>query len=316
MDKEKRIPIIIDTDMAADDWMATLYLLQSPRADVHAIALAATGEAHTRPGINTALRLLALADQVGIPVAAGRATPLQGNNTFPLSWRLAMDVRFFLRLPRTSQKRESVSAVDLLAQQLERATEPMTIVALGPLTNIGELLQARPNLKSKIERIMIMGGALNVRGNIEDVGSRIKNPHAEWNIFVDPHAANLVFQSGVPITLVPLDVTNNTPLTLAFLNKVVANAVTPAATFVGRVLQRLKPMISRDEVFFWDPLTAVLTTHPELGGYESCGIEVVEGDEAVDGRTIVSERNPAVNVCKTVSQAAFEELFLDTLNGR
>lgn len=309
-------PVIIDTDMAADDWMAILYLLQSPLAAVRAITLAATGEAHTRPGLNIGCRLLKLAGQEGLPVTAGRPKPLKGNNTFPLSWRLAMDARLGLRLPGTKQKRDKATAVELLIQQLRTAVSPITIVALGPLTNLGELLQTRPELKEKIAHIAIMGGALTVPGNIQAPGVRIKNPHAEWNIFVDPAAANIVFASGVPVTLVPLDATNKTPLTLDFYEKVAADHPSPAAEFVYRLLKRLKNLIGRRQYYFWDPLTAVITTHPHIAQFISHPLRVIEEDGPTCGRTVRVEKGPPIRICTGVDQEVFETIFLDTLNGR
>lgn len=309
-------PIIIDTDMAADDWMAILYLLQSPLAEVKAITLAATGEAHTRPGINIGCRLLKLASKEGIPVTTGRSKPLKGNNTFPLAWRLAVDARLGLRLPGTKQKRDQATAVELMIQQLSTAVTPITIVALGPLTNLGELLQTRPDLKENIAHIAIMGGALAVPGNIQAPGVRIRNPHAEWNIFVDPVAANIVFASGIPVSLVPLDATNKTPLTLAFYEKVAADHTNPAAEFVYRLLKRLKNLIGRHQYYFWDPLTAVITTHPHIAQFTSYPVCVIEDEGPTCGRTARSENGPPIHICTGVDQTIFETIFLETLNGR
>ena len=309
-------PIIVDTDMAADDWMALLYLLQSPHADIRAITVAATGEAHTWFGVRNALRLLKLSKQTGIPVTAGRSSPLQGNNRFPLTWRIAMDLRFLLPLPWASQKRDPRSAIELLAELLEKSAEPLTIVALGPLTNLGELTQTHPELLVKIDRVVVMGGALDVLGNLADGLPNTKNVYAEWNIYVDPHAANLLFRSGVPVTLVPLDVTNRTPVTASYLQRFAEAAVTPAAQFVNLVLKRLEPIVGTEQFFFWDPLTAVLATHPELGSYRSCPVRVIETATAGDqcGRTVVADDGPVIEICHTVDQATFEQLFIDTIN--
>lgn len=309
------IPVIIDSDMASDDWMAILYLLQSPAARIEAITLAATGEAHTWPGIQTGLRLLKLADQVGIPVTAGRSKPLRGNNSFPLLWRIAMDCRLGLRLPRTKQKRETVNAVQLIAQLLSANECPVTIVALGPLTNIGELLQHRPDLARNIAKIVVMGGAIHVSGNIEVSGANIANPHAEWNIFVDPAAANIVFRSEVPIILVPLDVTNLAPITALLFERLKANRMTPPAEFVFRTLQRLRPMMDKNELYFWDPLTAVVATHEEIFEFVEHPIYVIEEDGPDCGRTVIAEEGPTLTICTGVDRILFEDTYLNTLNG-
>src|SRR3954468_10121222 len=109
---------LIDTDMAIDNWMATLYLLKCRVVDVQAITIAATGEAHARPGMMTALRLCELANSGNIDVTHGRTTPLRGNHAFPLLVRLIMDRRFLLSLPGTRRRPVHEPAVTLLKRHL------------------------------------------------------------------------------------------------------------------------------------------------------------------------------------------------------
>ena len=169
------LPCIIDTDVALDDWMAILYLLSSPQVDVRAITVVATGEAHAGPGVRTIQGLLALTHTRGVHVAAGRSTPLRGQQAFPRLMRLAMDVRLLLRLPKPLEPASNLDAVALLTQEITTSPQPVTIVALGPLTNLAEALLATPSLADKIARIVIMGGALRVAGNIREVNPRIEN---------------------------------------------------------------------------------------------------------------------------------------------
>lgn len=261
-------PILVDTDMALDDWMALAYLLMTPAADVRSITIAATGEAHAGPGVKNALRLLALTNAPAIEVAAGRKTPLACDHRFPLAVRLLMDFRFGLSLPRPKARPSSRSAVEMLRAALEQAEEPVTVLTLGPLTNLAELLEDRA-LVSKIGMLYAMGGALDVPGNLAEMDKRTRNQHAEWNVYIDPHAVNRVLGSGVPVTLVPLDATNQVPLTDAFFERLTAEARSPAATFVLRVIRRIRPLLSGERgLCFWDPLAATLAIHPELGRYE------------------------------------------------
>src|SRR5690606_24901869 len=134
-------PLIIDSDLALDDWMALAFLLQSPEVDVRAITVAATGEAHAGPGVKNTLRLMALTGVEGIPVASGRTTPLAGTHRFPLALRLAMDFRLGLGLPRPRTRPSGGSAVALLRRTLLEAPAPCTLLALGPLTNLAQLFE-------------------------------------------------------------------------------------------------------------------------------------------------------------------------------
>ncbi|HEX7567723.1 MAG TPA: nucleoside hydrolase, partial [Anaerolineaceae bacterium] len=212
--------VIIDTDMARDDWMAILYLLNRPDVDVKAITVTGTGEAHCVPGVRNALRLVALAGYHPIPVACGREAPLQGNHVYPQAWRDLVDNLVGLTLPDGTNPDPGVDAVQLLTQIVQSSPEKVKILALGPLTNLAEAFQAAPGLVDNIGWIYIMGGAVHVPGNLRaDVSG---NTTAEWNIYIDPRAANIVFDSGASVTLVGLDATNHVPLTMDFYRRLQA----------------------------------------------------------------------------------------------
>ncbi|MBI1256309.1 MAG: hypothetical protein GC204_02450 [Chloroflexi bacterium] len=308
------ITCLIDSDMAMDDWMAALFLLKSPFVNVRAITIAATGESHAGPGADTALRLAALTNAAQVEVAAGRSKPLKGDHSFPVFVRLMMDARLFLTLPRPVHKPSNESAVALLSRCLNESPEKAILVALGPLTNLAEVLSASPELVEKIAMIYIMGGADKVPGNIREINPRSNNPYAEWNIFVDPYAANVVFHSGAPITLVPLDAANQVPLTPAYLEHFGEQAATSAARFVSSVLHRIYPLLRDRQFYFWDPITAVLATHNELGTFEQRQMRIVQEEGRECGRLIDSADGSNIRICTKVDSAAFEQLFLETLN--
>jgi inosine-uridine nucleoside N-ribohydrolase len=308
-------PVIIDTDMALDDWMAILYLLRHPGVAVQAITVSGAGEAHAGVGQRNALRFAALAGRPELPVAAGRKTPLRGKNAFPRLLRYLMDIRLGLSLPKSPARPGAESAVALLTRTLEAAAEPVTIVALGPHTNLAEALQARPQLASRIAMIYVMGGALDVPGNLKMPGMRTDNTVAEWNIYIDPYAANVVLRSGAPITLVPLDATNRVPVTPAFFEQIAASHATPEAEFVYRLLRRIKPALAGGEFYFWDPLAAAVATDESIASFEQRRLLVVEELGPHCGQTRTDEAGPVVRVCTAVDQPRFEQLYLRTIGG-
>src|SRR5262249_26392071 len=134
-------------------------------------------------------------------------------------------------LPEGGEPAEQ-DAVALFTSTIQDSPEPVTVLALGPLTNVASALEATPELADKIENMVVMGGAVDVDGS----GVSDANTSAEWNIYSDPHAARLAFESGVPITLVPLDATNEVPVTPEFVEKLNAEKSTPAAEFVAKLL--------------------------------------------------------------------------------
>jgi pyrimidine-specific ribonucleoside hydrolase len=306
--------VVVDTDMAADDWMAILYLLQRPDVTVEAITVTGAGEAHCIPGVRHALGLVALSGGDQIPVACGRERPLQGSHTFPHSWREAVDRLFGLTLPAVQEAEPKLPAVELLSSVIRSSPEKITLLTLGPLTNIAEALGGHPALAERIDRIYIMGGAVNVPGNVGASGAGIDNDAAEWNFYIDPHAANIVLRSGVPITLIPLDATNHVPLTDAFYARLEREEGSAEAAFVYEVLTQMKALIDSGGYYFWDPLAAAILTDESLGTFRDEEICVIEGKGPESGSTRAREGCPQVRVAVSADAGRFEQVFLEVLN--
>lgn len=308
-------PVVIDTDMAADDWLAILYLLGRPDVDVKAIAVTGAGEAHCSAGTQNALDLVALAGRPQIPVACGREVPLKGDHTFPEEWRKSVDDLLGLTLPENSREVSDASAVELLTRIIRGSPQKIHLIALGPLTNVGEALETESPLVMNLEMITVMGGAVNVAGNVGS-STNIENKVAEWNIYVDPRAAAEVFGSGAPITLVPLDATNYTPLTMDFYRRLEGDRTTSVAEFVYRVLEAQEENIRSGRYYFWDSLAAVIATEEGLSAFEEIPLVVVEEEGIESGRTLESDGGFIIRVAMTADRERFETLFLDAVNGR
>jgi len=308
-------PVVIDTDMAADDWLAILYLLNQPDVSIKAITVTGAGEAHCEPGVQHALGLIALAGRSGIPVACGRETPLQGDHAFPTAWREGVDNLQGLTLPEGSNPATG-TAVELLAAVIQASPEKIILLTLGPLTNVAEALQATPTLKDQLAAIVIMGGAVKVPGNVGASGVGIDNPVVEWNIYADPHAASLVFQSGAPITLVPLDATNQAPITMDFYNQLERSHVTPEAEFVYDVLTGQKDFIESGGYYFWDPLAAAILADESLAAIETMSLKVVEEEGLESGWTQPTKDGTPMRVAVWADGQRFERIFLDALNAQ
>jgi len=308
-------PVIIDTDMAPDDWMAILYLLQQSSAEVKAITVAGTGEAHCVPGVQNARNLAALAGHGAIPVACGRETPLLGEHAFPSDWREAADGLLGLSLPANPASPYEGSAAELLTRVVEQSPEQVHILTLGPLTNVAEAIEARPELVGNLSGITIMGGAVDVPGNVR-ASSGVGNDLAEWNVYVDPHALTVVLRSGAPITLVPLDATRDVPVTFDFYEKLERDRRTPAAEFVYRVLTEQEGKIRGGGYSFWDPFASAVVVDDYLAAFAEVSLSVIEEEGPQSGRTVADDAGYIVRVAQSANAASFEVLFLDALNGR
>jgi pyrimidine-specific ribonucleoside hydrolase len=306
-------PILIDTDAGTDDLMAIAFLASHPGLPIDAITVV-NGLAHPDAGAKNILRLLDLAGRTDIPVIAGRNAPLAGKAEFPPEWRKISDDLPGVTLPSSSRHAESKRAADYLVERLRDQTRPVKILALGPLTNIAEALKREPASSHAIEEIVIMGGALRVPGNLGDGGVfKTNNTTAEWNMFVDPLAARMVFRSGVPIRLIPLDATNKVPVDLAFMAKLQSGARSPLARVVAHVLESDRSFIEAGFFYAWDPLAAVALLHPAVVKTISLHLDIRQ-DPPEQGRTVQSLGRPNARVALDADGAEWRRLFLEALD--
>lgn len=191
------LPIILDCDPGHDDAIALILALASPELELKAVTTSA-GNQTPEKTLRNALRILTLLQRSDIPVAGGAVKPLMRELIIAdnVHGESGLDGP---ELPEPNFAPQQCNAVELIAKTLRESAEPVTIVATGPLTNIALLLTSHAELRPKIARIVIMGGAAGL-GNW--------TPAAEFNIYVDPEAAEIVFQSGLPIVMAGLDVTH------------------------------------------------------------------------------------------------------------
>ena len=302
-------PVIIDTDMTTDDFMATLLTLQNPDFTVEAITVTGTGWAFCDAGVQAALGIVALADAGDIPVSCWRDDPLGGENPVPADWRTNLEAVAALGLPEGGTPVDE-DAVALFTATVQDSPEKVTVLAIGPLTNIAQAFNDTPSLIDNIEMIYVMGGAVDVPGS--DVSE--DNTTAEWNIYCDPVAARMVFESGAPITLVPLDATNDVPLTMDFLQQLEADKHTPGADFIYTALSNSTDFIESGGYYFWDPLAAGIMANPDLATMIERDVTVIDVPGADYGRSMSVGNGPRIRVSTAPYSAAFLDYFMSTLN--
>lgn len=258
--REDGIPVIFDTDMAIDDWAALLFLLREPAIDLRAVTVAGSGESHCEPAEKNALALMDLTlPGNGVPVACGDPWPLDGYFVFPTAWQEDMDKLSGVSVPASDRRPYDGHGVELIHAAIEDSDRPVVLLATGPLTNIAQWLDRYPQDRNRVSRLVIMGGALDARGNIIVPGFTDNNPNtrAEWNLYVDPVAASRVLEAGLPVELVGLDVTNHVQVTPAFAADFKQRADNPAAEFWSAVLDANDWFIDSGEYYFWDVLAAL-----------------------------------------------------------
>ncbi len=192
----KKIPVIIDVDTGIDDAVALVLALKSEELDIKGITTVAGNQTIEKTTRNT-LDVVEYVGRGDVPVAKGRAGPLVREQIIAAYAHGESGLGTAV-LPKAKNDVHELDAVSFMKKTLEESDEKITICPVGPMTNIATLLLCYPHVKEKIEKIVLMGGGA-YRGN--------SNITAEFNIYADPEAANVVFASGVPLVMCGLDVT-------------------------------------------------------------------------------------------------------------
>ncbi|MCX0420831.1 pyrimidine-specific ribonucleoside hydrolase RihA [Aeromonas veronii] len=274
------LPVILDCDPGHDDAIALILALASPELDVLAVTTSAGNQTPDKT-LNNALRILTLLGRDDIPVAAGAPKPLARELIIAdnVHGESGLDGP---KLPDPAFAPQAMTGLELMAKCLRESQQPVTLVPTGPLTNVALLLAAHPELKPKIARIVLMGGA---------AGAGNWTPAAEFNIYVDPEAADMVFKSGIPITMCGLDVTHEAQVMDEDIERV--RAITnPVAQCVAGLLDFFM-IYHRDPKWGFtgaplhDPCTIAWLLAPELFHGVECRVDIETSGEHTVGMTVV-----------------------------
>jgi inosine-uridine nucleoside N-ribohydrolase len=307
-----RIPIVIDTDMAADDITAIASLLRDPTVQVLAITVSGTGEAHCPGGMFVARSVVTMLLDEPITVACGRATPLGDAASFPDEWRARADAGNGLDLVQPAYLPESEDARDVLvrlAADQAAAGRKLTVLTLGPLTTLATAAASEPDLADQV-RVVSMLGAVDVPGNVLPSAGSAK-PVAEWNAHVDPTAVREVLAAGFDLTLVPLDATRDVPLTRDLYQRLEADHAAGPADLVFELWARNPFMF--DGLFLWDPLASAVVRDAGVVTTRAAHLRVVEGGGLDGGRLVEDPAGTPVTIATSADQARFEALLLAAL---
>jgi inosine-uridine nucleoside N-ribohydrolase len=323
-------PWLIDTDPGIDDALALLMALASPEVSVEAITSVA-GNVPVDVATANVHRILAVAGPATSPrVARGAAAPLRG----PLVTAMEVhgddglggasgirDSRGQLRYPppaaadprRAPGAAGATDGPDLILEMADRFAGELVVVALGPLTNLAVALERDRRRLSRVARVVVMGGAIAVPGNV--------TPSAEFNFHVDPEAAAAVFRSGLPLELVPLDATRQATLRRAALAAALGRGRPAVARFIDDFTNHLFAFgDQRGEEGFalHDPLAVGVALDPSLVELEPLHVDVEDEGRVTRGAAIADRRSlpsrekapPNCRVALTVHAARFLDLFL------
>jgi purine nucleosidase len=300
-------PIIIDTDPGQDDALAILLALASPEIDVLAVTTVAGNV--PQPLVTTnSLSLLTLADRTDIPVYRGCSRPLL-RPLYTAEYVHGPTGVDGAVLPEPAVPPDPGHAVDLLIEAcLDTEIPPITLCPIGPLTNIGMAIAKEPAITNTIREIVWMGGALDEPGNTTDL--------AEFNAFVDPHAAHIVLTSGVPLTVFPLDVTHKVLMTPEHVERLASYDTPVAAAAAGMIRFYERYDIDKYEMPgapLHDPCVIAYLIEPSLFSGADVSIAVEHADEDTIGNTYI---DPGGETNATVMTDVDADGFFDLVVGR
>ncbi len=298
---------IIDTDTASDDAVALVLALRQPDIDVKAITVVA-GNVPLPQGLQNALFTAELCG-ASVPVYAGCAKPLLRE----LETAEAVhgeDGMGDIGLPLCGREPTPGHAADVLRQAIKSNAGDITLVTLGPLTNVALALLREPELATKVSSCFIMGGIGAGHGNV--------TPTAEFNIWVDPEAAKIVYESGLPISMVGWDISWQYATFDADQADEIRRIGTPLAEFVIDIQKTLTDFSMRENALAGfdlpDPITMAAAIDPSVCRYERYRVDVTAGDGLARGITVVDRlavtgREPNVDVAVSADRQAFVKLL-------
>ena len=305
--------VIIDTDPGIDDAIAIALAVASPELDLLGVTTVGgnTGLENTTAN---ALRLLHLLRRDDVPVGAGAARAIAFEQELgdpSIHGRHGLGGVALAEPPREADPR---GALGLLTDLIEGSDEPVTLIAIGPLTNVALLAATRPDVYARLDRLVIMGGGVHITGN--------QTPTGEFNIWFDPEAAARVFAAGVPITMVGLDVTHRAMFAGSDWDRLrgsgagsLARAVTGMVDFYGSYYLSVN---GDDATAQHDALAVAAVVRPDLIGTHHCWVGVECAGTLTRGMTVadlkhVWGREPNTDVALDVDVAGYIDLLVGRL---
>lgn len=304
--------VIFDTDPGIDDALALLLLAASPEVNLRAITVT-HGNTSQEKCLRNALQLVELAGITNVPVIPGASEPLVKELSVAEETHGDGGLGYAV-LPPSKTKSSSALAHDLIIDEVEKNPNEITLLCVGPMTNIALALLKKPSIAGKVKRIIAMGGAIHYPGNA--------TPQSEYNVFCDPEAFDIVLRAGIDFTLVPLDVTYKCIFTTAHLAR------------INQARDEIKKFITDSTRFYMefhashqdihgcainDPLAAALLIKPSLVTNRDYFLSIELQSVSSKAKTIADhygalKQTPNAKVAMEVDVDSFMDLFITRMN--
>jgi purine nucleosidase len=297
--------VLMDHDGGVDDYLATMLLMTMDHIQPLGIVVT-PADCYAEPAVSATRKILDLMECSHIPVAQ---STVRGINPFPRLYRRDSFVVDHLPILNQSETiRTSLVAQtgqDFMIQALREAPEAVTLMVTGPLTTVAIALEKAPDIEAKIQKIVWMGGALNVGGNVEKSWEPGQDGSAEWNVYWDPISAAQVWQTQIEIIMCPLDLTNNVPVTSDIVYKMGRQRQYPISDLAGQCYALVIPQ----DYYFWDVLATAYLAHPEFYQLREWETEIITTGLS-QGRTKIVSGGRKIYAMDKVDKEAFYAYIL------
>lgn len=297
--------VVLDCDGGIDDFLALVLLMGMEEVEPLGV-IVTPADCYLDSAVRVVCKLLHLLAQEAVPVAA---STVRGLNPFPPEYR--RDSVIIDHFPLLNEhefglpEASSLPGQDWLVDLLRGAQDAVTLMVTGPLTTVATALEMAPEIESKIDRLVWMGGALQVPGNVERGFAPEHDGSAEWNVYWDPRAADRVWQTQIPIIMCPLDLTNTVPLTAEFVTRLYRQRRYPMSDFAGLCYALAIPQ----DHYFWDVLATAYLGRPELYRLATRNVKIVTSG-AGSGQTQLVDGGRSVQVMERVDRDRFYAYLL------
>jgi purine nucleosidase len=297
--------VLMDHDGAIDDLLATMLLMTMTQIETIGIAIT-PADCYPQAAVSVTRKLLDFMGKSEIPVAE---STVRGINPFPPDFRRdPVIINNFPILNEADNLRTPLVAEpgqQFIVDRLIAAPESVTLMVTGPLTTIAEAIAIEPKIVEKIAEIVWMGGALEVPGNVEKVYALEHDGTAEWNVFWDAIAAKEIWDTDIPITLCPLDITNTVPVTPEFIKKLTKQRQYTLSDLAGMCYALAIPQ----NYYCWDILATAYLARPELYRIEERETDIISTGIS-QGKTIIQPGGKKIKVMTEVDREKFYAYLL------
>lgn len=315
-ESKSQINIVYDAEMDLDD-VCSLYLLARNYKDqIDCVTISGTEHYRFDKAPEYASRALTLTQRENIPISGLFTSSFCEAMTMPDTWGALVENISSASLPKSTVTPLPMTGPELLLKIIHSTKGKLIILCLGPLNNIAHAITEHPTIREKIERIVILGGSLHSTESITVPPTDRWKESSDYNFFVDPCAANIVLTSQIPITLVPLDITNLAPLNPIVLDKYAPEPKTDGAKFVLSVLRDASQGSTQKSSMtpFWDMVAAATVFEPSITKLEKISLKVITDPGEGFGNIVEANDGTLIDVCTYIDPEKFYTYYFNLVN--